>query len=331
MPRDTKGTKYRLLFLEQYMLNHTDDTHYVTTQELIQIYEENGYRANRDTIRDDIKALNEAGVEILSQRIGKGKAHHIGARGFELSELKMLVDDVSSSRFITKAESDSLIRKLTKLTNEDNRPTLTARIFTADRIKSSNTSVLYTTDAICRAMDAGKKICFHYWTYDSHKNHVLKENGDLYIASPYALIWNDDRYYLAAYSDKSGKVVTYRLDRMCDVEPAEEDARLDESFNASEFTRTTVKMMDENLDEVEVTLSCDTQFMQNVVDKFGEDVDTEAADADGFRARVTVRPSRTFFSWVFGFCGGIRITYPEDVKERYEALLRDSLEKQQNP
>jgi hypothetical protein len=146
------GTKGRILFLERYLLDHTDDDHAVSTEDLIRIYEENGYKANRHTIKDDVDALNASGTEIISEREGGGKTYyHVGTRLFELAELKMLVDAVSSSRFITKAKSDTLIKKLTELTNEQNRPSLTAKVFTADQIKTTNPVVFQTVDTIYRA------------------------------------------------------------------------------------------------------------------------------------------------------------------------------------
>lgn len=324
------GTKGRILFLERFMLEHTDDEHSVTTDELIRIYEENGYKANRNTIRDDVAALNAAGVEVLGERIGKGNSYHIGARLFELAELKMLVDAVSSSRFITLGKSEKLIGQLAMLTNEQNRPSLTARIFTADRIKTGNTVVLITTETLCKAMDQGKKIRFHYWNFNPQKEHVLRNGGGWFVASPYALIWEDERYYLAAYSDYREKVVTFRVDRMCDVEIIDEAALRDDGFNAAEYARRTFKMMDDDQPETEVMLICDNPFMQNVVDRFGEEIETEVVDENQFRATVTVRPSKTFFSWVVGFCGGIRIASPIDVKERFEETLRAILSCQES-
>ena len=197
----------------------------------------------------------------------------------------MLVDAVSSSRFITMGKSEMLISKLAKLTNEQNRAALTARIFTADRIKTSNTVVFHTTDTICRAMEDGKKIRFHYWNYNPQKEHILRHDGEWFIASPYALIWDDERYYLAAYSDFREKVVTFRVDRMCDVEITEEAAVRDDSFNAGEFAKTTFKMIDEDFLDSKVILICDNQFMQNVVDRFGEEIETTVLDDSTFRAR----------------------------------------------
>ena len=300
----------------------------MTMEELIRVCEESGYKANRHTISDDIATLNNQSVEIVSERRGNGNAYHIGTRLFELAELKMLVDAVSSSRFITKAKSDTLIKKLTELTNEQNRPSLTAKVFTADQIKTTNPVVFQTVDTIYRAIDIGKKITFHYYSYTPEKQRVFKNEGKEYVVSPYALIWNDDRYYLAAQYKQEGSVVTFRIDRIHGVEILDEAAIMDDSFNPSEYASKTVMMYDGGIAEQEVMLSCDNKLMQNVVDKFGEEIETEILNGDTFSAKVVVRPSRTFFSWVFGFCGGIRILEPTSVREEYEQLLQDVLEKQ---
>lgn len=326
MPEQKK--KGRTLFIGQYLMNHTDEANPVSTNDLIAICEENGFTANRDTIRDDLALLAESGYDLIEARVGKGKGYYIGARLFELSELKMLVDAVSSSRFITIGKSEELIGKITKLTNEQNREALTARVFTSGRIKTSNHSVTMSVDRIFSAIGDGKKIRFHYWNYNQKKEHVLRNNGDWLVASPSALIWDDDRYYLAAYSDYWDKIVTYRVDRMCDVEVVDENAVKDDSFNPSEYARSSFRMIDDDMEEAVVTLVCDNTFMQNVVDRFGEGVETEVVDEGTFKAVVSVHPSRTFFSWIVGFCGGIRIAEPWEVKRSYEEMLKSILLKE---
>ncbi len=323
------GTKGRILFLERYMLDHTDDENSVSTEELIRIYEENGYKANRHTIKDDIDILNQSGTEIISERMGSGKIqYHIGARLFELAELRMLVDAVSASQFITKAKSDTLIEKLGKLTNEQNRSSLSAKMFTAEQIKTTNPTVFQTIDTICRAIDAKRKISFRYFSYTPEKQRVLKNEGKEFIVSPYALLWNDDRYYLAAQYKQEGTVITFRIDRIHHVEITEEEAARDKGFDPSEYASKTVMMYDGGIDDQSVVLACENRYMQNVVDKFGEEIETDIINAETFSARIIVRPNRTFFSWVFGFCGGIRILEPPGVKEDYERLLEDVLKKQ---
>lgn len=326
---ENNPTKGRVLFLERYFLDRTDDDHAVCTEDLIRIYTENGYKANRHTIKDDVDTLNASGMEIISEREGGGRTYyHVGTRLFELAELRMLVDAVSSSQFITKAKSDTLTEKLAMLTNEQNRQTLSAKIFTADQIKTTNPVVFQTIDTICRAIDAVKKISFHYISYTPEKRRVLKNEGKEYVTSPYALIWNDDRYYLAAQYKQEGTVVTFRIDRIHDVKVLDEPATLDENFDPSDYASKTVMMYDEGLEEQSVLISCENRFMQNVVDKFGEDIETDILSGETFSAKVMVRPSRTFLSWVFGFCGGIRILEPDTVRMEYEKLLRDVLEKQ---
>ena len=317
-----ENEKLTILYLMSILLDDTDREHMLNADDLCGLLDQRyNVTCSRKTIYRDVDRLREYGLKI-GQVKGSSPGYYIEKRDFELAELKMLVDAVSSSRFITMGKSEMLISKLAKLTNEQNRAALTARIFTADRIKTSNTVVFHTTDTICRAMEDGKKIRFHYWNYNPQKEHILRHDGEWFIASPYALIWDDERYYLAAYSDFREKVVTFRVDRMCDVEITEEAAVRDDSFNAGEFAKTTFKMMDEDFPDSKVILICDNQFMQNVVDRFGEEIETTVLDDNCFRAIVTVRPSKTFFSWVVGFCGGIRIAEPADVKERFEETLR---------
>lgn len=323
-----RGTKPRILFIQNVLYNHTDDDHFFTMEDLIDICEENGYKANRHTISNDLAALNAQGLDIICERCGNRNVYHIGTRLFELAELRMLVDAVSSSRFITKAKSDTLIEKLSMLTNEENRASLTARIFTADQIKTTNPRIFQTIDTICKAIDSGKKISFHYISYTPEKERVLRDEGRQYIVSPYALIWNDDRYYLAARYKQESSVATFRIDRINDVEILEEDAVIDEAFNPSEYASKTVLMFGDSLEEQEVTLCCNNDLMQNVIDRFGEDIKTDIIDDNCFSAKVMVRPSRTFFSWVFGFCGGIRIEGPEPVRQEYETLLKKVLASQ---
>ena len=182
------GTKNRLLFLLQYMLDHSDEHNCVTTEDLLLLYAENGFNGNRNTIRDDIAALNDAGFEIAADIRHNKRAYYIIGRRFELSELKMLVDAVSSCRFITKGKSEALIEKLTLMTNVENRPSLTAKVFTTERIKTTNPTVSQTMDMIRIAIDKGKKVSFHYIDYTPKKERVLRRGGQLYVVSPYAFI-----------------------------------------------------------------------------------------------------------------------------------------------
>ena len=327
-----KGNKERILFLRAYLEEHTDDDHYITTEELISLYKENGYKAQRQTIADDITALCSSGFEVIINQVTRNKsktnAYHIGARLFELPEIRLLVDAVSSSRFITAEKSEMLINKLLRLMNVENRNGITARLYTTDRLKTTNRNVLVNIDTVYRAICDRKKITFHYWDHVPGKGKVLNLNREDYTVSPYALIWNDDRYYMPSYSDKHRGMVKYRIDRMCDVQILEEEACINSDFNVAEYSKKAIKMFDDNLPEKMVTLRCLNDLMKNVLDRFGEEIKTTTIDKGTFRARVPVVPSSTFFGWVMQYKGGILIERPVEVKRDYEEMLSAILAKQ---
>ena len=323
------GNKSRVLFLRGYLEEHTDDDHCLTTEDLINVYKAHGFSASRQTISDDVAVLNASGFEVLVSQIAKNRtktnAYHIGARLFELAELKLLVDAVSSSRFITAEKSEALIDKLSRLTNAENRDGLKARIYVGDRLKTTNPNVLVNIDVIFQAIQDKRKISFHYWDYSPTKKKVFRHDGELYVASPHALVWNEDRYYAAAYSDKREKIIDYRVDRMCDVEILDEEGVCDPDFNVAEHSRKMIKMYNDNLPETEVKLRCENEYMKNIIDRFGEKVKTKILDKEHFQATVTVAPSSTFLAWVFQYKGGIRIEGPAEVKEKYETMLTQTI------
>lgn len=332
MALNTSGTKGRLLFLQSFLMDHTDDNNVITTEELLQLYAKNGYKANRSTVRDDIAVLCSFGTDVIVDRVTrngtKTNAYHIGERLFELPELKLLIDAVSSSRFITKSKSDLIIKKLLKLSNQQNRKALMTRVMVSDHLKSSNNAVMVITDAICQAIINHRKIAFHYWDYSAEKKRILRHDGEEYTLSPYALIWNDDRYYIAGYSDKRQKVVKFRVDRICDIHELEDDAVDNDDFNLADYAKKAIKLYDDDKEECPVTLLCKNERMKNVVDRFGEDIITEIADNLNFRTTVTVCPSSTLFGWIVQYKGEIQIEGPETVKKEYEDMLSKILRKQ---
>ena len=185
-------------------------------------------------------------------------------------------------------------------------------------------------DKIRLAIEQRRKLSFHYWDYLPNKEKVLRNDGEVYLASPYALIWNDDRYYLAACSEKRTKVIPFRIDRMCDVLMTDEASIWDESFNPSEYASRMLNMFDGDADETEVTLQCRNRHMQSIIDRFGEDIHTEVYDDENFIAHITVHASKTFFSWVFQFLGEIKVLKLEPVRTEYETILENVLTSQQS-
>lgn len=315
------ATKSRILFILRYLFENTDDEHAVNTNDLITILAESGFSANRKTIRDDVDMLCDAGYEILIDKDGKTNAYHYGSRTFELPELKMLVDAVSSSRFISAEKSDVLIQKLTSLASKYEAQELTAKIFTADRIKADNGKIFLTTDVVSQAIEQEKKVSFQYYDYLPTKEKVLRNNGEIYIISPYALIWSDDRYYLVGFSDKRQKLTAFRVDRMTVPQITDEVAVKNKEFNPADFANKVVQMYASG-EEKTVVLRCKNDTMRSVIDKFGEGIQVGSFDNEHFTAEVQVQPSQTFFGWVFTFRGDIEILKPESVKEEYLSIVR---------
>lgn len=322
------NTKARLLFLEHYLMENTDEEHAVSTEELIKIYEKNGFKANRNTVHDDIEVLRSVNTDVIDRRDGNAKVYYIGNRLFEVAEVKTLVDAVSSSRFITKEKSKTLISKLTELTSVHSRKPLMKSAFYSDRIKTSSRGIFNAIDTVNEAISSGKKISFKYIDYMPDKKAVLRHNGKVYTVSPYALLWNDDRYYAPSYSEEKGCIVPFRIDRMKNVAVSSEDADKSVSFDPAEYSRKVLKMFDGNTEECNVRLLADNRFMINIIDRFGEKFGTDIIDDEHFAATVTVKPSATFFAWIVQFGGGIKIVSPVRVKNEYEKMLRDLLSAQ---
>ena len=321
---EEKNKKGRLLAVQKFLYKYTDENHPVTTQELIDAMEEMGYSANRKTIKDDIDTLTKFDIDVVTN-VSRGNFFFIGERRFEMPELKLLVDAVSSSRFISAGKSENLIKKLTSLASVYQKEQITPRIFTADRIKIDNPQLYYVVDKLIEAVQLGKKVRFQYQEYDSDKDKVLRNDGEIYVNSPYGCLWNDDNYYLIGYSDKWQKVVTFRIDRIIDLELLNEVAVPEPiGFTVADYVKTAIEMYDG--EEQYVELICDNELMKLVIDKFGLGIKTERISEMQFKTTVTVATSKTFYAWAFHFAGQMQIAAPENVKQEYMDMARKVLE-----
>ena len=327
---DKKGHKGRILFLEQYLMDHGDEENPVTTEELISACQENGFEVNRNTIRDDRATLEQAGMEIREVRVGNGKGYYIGNRAFENTELRTLIDAVASSQFISKSRSRALIGKLAKLAPERDRKELTGTAFEAHRVKTDSQAAFSDVGAIARAIRQGRKIYFQYVDYLPTKEMILRHGEKVYSVSPRALIWSDGRYYAASYDEEKQDDVPYRVDRMRNVKVSREKADTEHPFDLENFIQYRLNMYGGKKEEEDVTLIAENHMMIHVLDRFGEEIQTEIADEGHFRARIRVCPNHTFFSWLFQFDGAASILEPEHVKEEYREMLRKAADRQKN-
>ena len=305
-------SQYGLLLLQRYLYEHTDDQHPASVADILAFWQEHGIQAGRKSVYSAIEVLQSSGMDIVCVKSTQNR-YFVGERLFELPELKLLVDAVESSRFITEKKSTALIKKLGHLTSTAQAEQLNRRIYMGGTPKPENESIYYNVDTIHNAVQKKQQITFQYFEYTPKKEKILKHDGYKYRFSPYAMIWNRDCYYAVGWSEKHGKIAQFRVDRMTAVEPLEQTAVQTLDFDPAEYVRKVFGMYPDDL--CTVKLLCDNEVMRSVIDRFGENVRTETVDEQHFRATVEVAPSPPFFSWIFTFGGKIRIISPLTVLE----------------
>ena len=310
-----KQRPFRML---KYLYENTDENHPVSTPELVKIFQAEDAHASRKTIKDDIDVLIGEGFDIVTVRSTQN-SFFLANRKFEIPEIKLLIDAVSSSRFINREKSAVLIEKLTGMVSKAQAEKIRRHLYTADRVKADNRQIYYIVDAVTDAINDGKKICFQYFEYDGDKKKLLRRNGVRYYVSPYALVWDDNHYYMLGFSDDRQRIVNYRVDRMCNTGMTEEDAvPMPAGFDMEEYVQHRMFAGD----EVEVVLECRNEIMKYIVDQFGEDVETWPASETTFFAKVSVADSPTFYGWVFPFEGKVKIAEPQEIRDKYMAMVK---------
>ena len=320
-------TKLRILYLYQHLLKHTDAEHPLSTAELIKILKEQyAIKVSRNTISDDLAILHDCGLHIEHYESTQNKYYYDGHL-YDLPELKILADAISSSRFITQRKSDELITKLLTLTSAANAAKLRRHIYVSGRAKSENEQGYYIVDASHEAMETRRKIQLNYTDYDVNKKRCVTNEGASYTVSPYILEWDGDYYYLRGFCDERQAVRTFRIDRIAEQPKILNQiaVSLPEDYSPAQYSKCVFRMFDTDQPE-EVQLLCHVSTMKHVIDHFGTDVETEPIDEESFRANVFVCTSSTFYRWIFGFNGKIGILGPESVRTAYREMLRNALE-----
>lgn len=313
--------KLRPFYVAKMLYEQTDEEHYLTIAQIIdQLKTQYGISTSRGTVGEDIKALQEFGVEIEVEQSTQNRYYLIGRR-FELPELKALIDAVESARFIPKEKSSALVDKISLLASPFEIPKLVRNVDVENRIKAENEKIYYIMEALNDAINDKKKVSFQYYTYNRNKERIAKHNGEVYVFSPYKMIWNGDYYYVVGYSKKHGSIGSFRVDRIVTTPQilAEEQYEPPKDFDLNEFLNSMFRMY--NGERKQVELICDNDLMDTIIDKFGKDVDVSVYDDDSFKATVTTSVGNVFYSWIFGFGGRVYINSPEDVKSDFSKMV----------
>lgn len=323
----SEGQKLRILYILDYLRLESDEEHPVSTQKLIDMLDAKGIHAERKTIYDDISRLNEYGYEILQVQNRLGGGYYLGTRKFELAELKLLVDAVQSSRFITRKKSKELIKKLEDEVSRYDCSKLKRQVYVAERVKTDNERIYYNIDGIHQGIQTNHKISFIYMDWNAKKQLVPRGN-DAKVVSPWALIWRDDNYYLAAFDGTDGIMKHYRVDKMKDVtvlEDRREGLEQFEQVDLAQYSNRTFGMFG-GREEI-VTLEFPERLIGLLIDRFGKEISIRKGENDCFLGRVRLKVSGQFFGWLTGIGKEIRIASPESVREEYKTWLEEILTK----
>ena len=314
--------KTGILFLRQILLEETDEDHVLTAQDLAdRLSARHGITANRKTIYADIERLRQAGLKI-EQVKGDRFGYYVSERDFALPELKLLVDAVQASKFITTQKSQELIRKLEKLTGRENARALQRQVFIYNRPKAGNERIFQNVDTIHSAIYGDRQILFTYCEWNTSRRLVPRKGGKPYRVSPWSLTWDDENYYLVAYEEESGRIKHYRVDKMKDMEIAPEARQgreLFEDFDLAAFSMKTFGMFggrDEN-----VSLRCRENMAGVMIDRFGQDFMMIPKGDGTFTAHVLVSVSPQFYGWIAGLGGQVKIEGPAHVRDDFAAYL----------
>ena len=314
--------KLKMLYLAKIFMEETDDAHGLTLPEITQRLNGFDVNADRKTLYQEFEELRRFGLDILTDQRGHNTYYHLGCRDFELPELKLLVDAVQSSRFITDRKSHELIGKLEGLVSVHQARQLHRQVLIAGRIKTMNERIYYNVDILHEAINADAQIRFHYFQWNLNTQPVLRHGGAWYEVSPWGLTWEDENYYLVAYDAADDVIKHYRVDKMLDIAPLDKARQGGERFHG-DITRYTNSLFGMFAgEESAVTLEAENDMVGILIDRFGQDIPIAKVDDAHFETRVTVTVSPQFFGWVMALGDGVRITAPTPVVRKMREAAR---------
>lgn len=320
--------KLKLSYLCKIMQEKTDDEHSLTLAQIIKELQKYDITAERKSLYDDFKCMEEnLGIEVIKEQEGRETYYHVGSRTFELAEVKLLIDAIQSSKFISKSKSDMLIKKMNAFVSEHQAKQLKRQVYVNDRIKTMNESIYYSVDSIHNAISGNKQIEFLYCSWTIDKKLEPRKEGKKYKVSPWALTWADENYYLVAYDSEAGKVKHYRVDKMMKLSISEDKREGEEHFKNFDMTSYALEnfsMFGGEIRRVHIEFPNDKVGI--FIDRFGKDITIRKAGQDRSMIAVDVAVSLQFFGWIFSLGSDVKITGPSDVVDKVKDSAKGFLE-----
>ena len=310
----------RTLMVLKYLWENTDDRHPATVADITAYLSEQGISVkDYRVIQNDIASLADFGIDIVAMRKQRYE-YFVRTRHFDTAEVKLLVDAVQSSRFISNKQSKVLIQRLSAFVGPQNANIIKRHLYFDQQFKATNESVLDSVDAIYSAIVAKTKVTFQYFDYSPEKKKVARHGGRFYVVSPYSMLWSNDKYYMVGYSEDKGLVQKFRIDRIDNLSVVEEPrVKPPKDYRVSNFFTREFSMLSGQ--EAKVELLVENSLMNSIIDHFGERVRTEIVDADHFKATVTVSLNNVFYGWVFASQGKMRLLGPQSAIDGFHYII----------
>ena len=314
--------KLKILYIMKMLAEETDENHVLSTAEIISKLKAQGIEAERKSIYDDIENLRLFGLDIVCRR-AEPRGYCLVSREFELPELRLLVDAVQSSKFITEKKTRSLIAKIEKLTGCYEAVDLHHQVTVSGRVKTTNESIYYNVDKIHSAVAENVRIRFQYCEGTMERELKPKHNGALYEVSPWVMTWDDENYYLVALEHESGEMRHYRVDKMMNISvtrlPREGMDQFAE-FDIAVFSKRIFGMFAG--EEKELTILFSNNLIGVVTDRFGTDVRIQKFGADSFTVTVKINISAQFYGWLAALGSGAKILAPREEADKFVRHIR---------
>ena len=333
------GEKLKILFLRDYLLKYSDENHTVTVQDMLNYLSGRDLPAERKSIYRDLKTLGKADAEKGQEYdntspdhygmdiVHKRGNYYVRSRAFTLQEVKLLVDMVQSSNFITRTKTRQLIEKITSLASVYEAQTLNRTVYVRNRVKAMNESVYNNVDKISEAINNDGIISFQYFTYNLQKQKELRHNGKIHIVSPFALIWVDQNYYLLGYNHEYAEIRPFRVDRMTRVTAGKGPRQGKRDFEKIDMAMFITKVFHMFTGEVRLVTMRFRRFLADaVIDRFGEEVLLSPDGDEWFTVSTEVAVSPQFFGWLAGFGKDAELIAPQSVRQGMAAHVRGMMD-----
>ena len=320
MPKE-KNQKYKLYYLSKILMTKTDEEHHLTMPEILDYLQEYDISADRKTIYSDIEALKTVGIDVIGQKNGKNYDYYVGSKTFDLAELKLLVDSIQSSKFITEKKSKELIEKVGSLASDYEAEQLKRQVVVQGRVKAMNETIYYNVDEIYRAIGSNQQITFEYmqWT---PKKKLEKKREERYEVSPWALTWAEENYYLIAYDEQKERIHHYRVDKMKNINLTgrKRIGRKEfREFNVADYVKMNFGMF--SGDKTKVRIACKDELIGVLFDRFGTNIPVKEYKKGWSETEVDVLESDHFLAWIFALGDGVKITGPKEVLDKVDAMI----------